>query len=68
VHHNVALDDGRKVTAELVRAFEDEELAKLPHAQTAGRRFAEAREIFEAVALAPEYLEFLTLPALAYID
>jgi malate synthase len=68
VHHNVALDDGRKVTAELVRAFEDEELVKLPHAQTASRRFAEAREIFEAVALAPEYVEFLTLPALAYID
>jgi malate synthase len=31
-------------------------------------RFAEARELFERVALADEFVEFLTLPAYDYID
>ena len=33
-----------------------------------GGRFAEARELFERVALAEEFVEFLTLPAYDYID
>jgi malate synthase len=33
-----------------------------------GGRFAEAREIFERVALSDEFVEFLTLPAYEYID
>jgi malate synthase len=68
VHHGASLDDGRQITRELVSQLTDEELAKLPQASDAGRRFAEAREIFDKVALAPEYVEFLTLPAYDYID
>jgi malate synthase len=33
-----------------------------------GGRFAEATEIFEAVSLGDEFVEFLTLPAYDYID
>jgi malate synthase len=33
-----------------------------------GGRFAEAREIFERVALGEDFVEFLTLPAYDYID
>jgi malate synthase len=67
LHHGVQLEDGRPVTRELVRQIEDEELAKLPVAE-AGRRFEEARAIFEAVALSDDFVEFLTLPAYDYID
>jgi malate synthase len=38
--------------------------AELPE----GGRFAEARDLFERVALADEFVEFLTLPAYDYID
>jgi malate synthase len=31
-------------------------------------RAAEAREIFEQVALGEDFVEFLTLPAYAYLD
>ena len=31
-------------------------------------RPAETREIFDCVALSPELIEFLTLPAYAYLD
>ncbi|HXV04077.1 MAG TPA: malate synthase A [Gaiellaceae bacterium] len=33
-----------------------------------GGRFSEAQELFEAVALGDEFVEFLTLPAYEYID
>jgi malate synthase len=50
-----------EVTPERVRQVLDEELPD-------GGRFAEARELFERVALADEFIEFLTLPAYDYID
>jgi malate synthase len=55
------------VTAELVRRIEDEELARLreslgPDAFAKGR-YEEARELFDRVALADEFEDFLTLPA-----
>jgi malate synthase len=50
-----------EITAERAREVLD---AELPD----GGRFAEAREIFERVALADEFVEFLTLPAYDYID
>ncbi len=66
VQHGVKLDDGRAVTADLVRQLEDEELAKLETGE--GRRFDDARAIFEQVALSEDYSDFLTLPAYDYID
>ena len=72
VHHRVELDDGRIVTAELVRELLDEETAKIREAVgeetwRAGRP-AETREIFQRVALSPEVIEFLTLVAYPYLD
>lgn len=66
LRNGVHLDDGRPVTGELVRRFEDEELAKLDAGP--GRRFEDARKIFDEVALAPDYVEFLTFPAYDLID
>jgi malate synthase len=54
VHHG-------RVTPERVRAVLDEELSE-------GGRYADARELFEEVALADEFVEFLTLPAYDHID
>jgi malate synthase len=72
IHHGTRLEDGRTVTAELVRALEAEELANLREmlgsaAYEAGR-FADAAAIFESVALSNDYIEFLTIPAYEYLD
>ncbi|MGF1665466.1 MAG: malate synthase A, partial [Acidimicrobiia bacterium] len=64
VRHGVKLDDGRPVTAVLVRAIADEETATLPDDVTT----RSARRIFEDVALADDFPEFLTLPAYQLID
>jgi malate synthase len=59
VRNEVKLDNGATVTADLVRenlADVRAELAGLPHLDT-------ACELFEQVALADEYPDFLTLPA-----
>ncbi|MFI5713048.1 malate synthase A [Kribbella sp. NPDC051620] len=57
--NNVVLDSGATVTTDLVTKLADEEIAKLDDPA----RFATARETFLAVALADEYVDFLTLPA-----
>jgi malate synthase len=72
VHHGVELDDGRRVTPELVRQVLDEETAKIreqvgDEVWEAGRP-RETREIFERVALSPDLIEFLTLVAYRYLD
>ena len=72
IRHGQRLDSGAVVTADLVRALEDGELAKiraeLGDEAFAEGRYEEAREIFERVALSEELVDFLTLPALEYID
>ncbi|HEY5430771.1 MAG TPA: malate synthase A [Solirubrobacteraceae bacterium] len=72
VHHGSLLDDGRTVTAELVRRVLDEETAAI-RAQVgeetwqAGRP-DETRAIFERVALAEPLEEFLTLEAYDHLE
>ncbi|PSL00971.1 malate synthase [Murinocardiopsis flavida] len=66
LHNDVVLDDGPKVTADLVDRIIEEELAKIRAA--AGDAFdtelyTRAVELFRAVALADDYAEFLTIPA-----
>ncbi len=72
VHHAVRLAEGPTVTPALVRRLEEEELAKIRDAigaETYARgRFEQARALFEAVALADDFPEFLTLPAYDLID
>jgi malate synthase len=73
VHNGVTLDDtGETVTADLVRGVADDVEAEIrkeigDDAFDAGR-WVEARTVFEQVALADEFVDFLTLPAYELID
>ncbi|MCA1679944.1 MAG: malate synthase A, partial [Actinobacteria bacterium] len=69
VHHGAELEDGRPITPEFVRELEASELEKVRQEigddewfENEGRPDL-SREIFEEVALAEEFVEFLTLPA-----
>jgi malate synthase len=55
------LDDGRKVTAEMVRGLVPEELAKIKAGGFEGK-FDRAAEIFEQMSTQDAFAEFLTLP------
>ncbi|AGL19663.1 malate synthase A [Actinoplanes sp. N902-109] len=66
IHNGVRLEDGTPITPELVTRLEDEELGKID--QPPGNRFAEARELFERVALADDFADFLTTAAYNSID
>jgi malate synthase len=69
--NGVRLAEGPTVTADLVREIEDEELDKIKESmgEAFGRyRWDEARRLFEMVALADHFDEFLTLPAYQKID
>jgi malate synthase len=68
IHNEVVLESGIPVTPELVRRILDEESGKLDSAMVDEARLAQARNLFEQVALADDYVEFLTLPAAALID
>jgi malate synthase len=52
-----------KVDPDRVARLEDAELA-----EAGAGRWADAREVFERVALAPDFEDFLTLPAYDYLD
>ncbi|MGW4946934.1 malate synthase A [Actinoplanes sp. NPDC004185] len=72
IHNGVRLDDGTTITAELVGRIEDEELAEIRAAlgdqAWAGSRFDDARKLFERVALADDFADFLTTAAYDSID
>ena len=72
IRHGVRLKEGQVVTRDLVRGVAQEELASLQKAAgSAGSlqgHYATAAEILETVALGPEFVEFLTLPAYERID
>jgi malate synthase len=63
------LDDGRKVTAEMVRALIPEELAKVK-AVVGGeaRSYDRAAQIFEQMSTQEAFAEFLTLPLYEEIE
>jgi malate synthase len=68
VRHSAELEDGTRVTPELVRRIEDDELEKIR--QEVGDEFfysqgrpEESRELFEDVALADRFVDFLTIRA-----
>ena len=65
--HGAKLDDGRPVDEALVRHLIGEEMAKLKQVIGADRysngRFPEAIDLFLKVAVPPEFIDFLTLPA-----
>ncbi|MEU8233935.1 malate synthase A [Actinoplanes sp. NPDC048967] len=72
IHNGVRLDDGTTITADLVGRIEDEELARIRAAlgdqAWAGSRFDDARKLFERVALADDFADFLTTAAYDSID
>jgi malate synthase len=61
VHGGVALDTGEPVTSELVRDLVDAQ-------QLDGPRADDARRLFAQVALADDFVDFLTLPTYELID
>ncbi|QMU76017.1 malate synthase A [Streptacidiphilus sp. PB12-B1b] len=72
IHNGVVLDNGAKVTPELVRDLVATDLAELraelgEDAYAAGRWEA-AADLFEQVSLAEEFVDFLTLPGYALLD
>jgi malate synthase len=73
-HGRTLDDDGRPITADLVRTLEDEELERIRSEigddewfETEGRP-RESRALFEHVALSEELAEFLTIPAYEQLD
>ncbi|MET0415941.1 MAG: malate synthase A, partial [Actinoplanes sp.] len=72
IHNGVRLPDGTEITADLVGRVEDEELAKIREAigdqAWAAGRFDDARKLFERVALADDFADFLTTAAYDSID
>jgi len=72
IRHSSRLSEGEPVTADLVREIADDELAKirerLGEELWAKGRFADARQVFEEVALSESFPAFLTLVALRQID
>jgi malate synthase len=66
IHNDIALDDGQVVTRDLVERLIDEELTKIRAAAGDGfnaERYGQAVALFTEVALADEFVDFLTLPA-----
>jgi len=61
------LDDGRKVTKEMVSQLTDDELKKTPgivgDAAYAAGKYVEGAAMFEKLIMDDVYEEFLTLPA-----
>jgi malate synthase len=73
VHNGVKLAEGQTVTADLVRQTATDELDKIR--QQVGDDFFysegrpdQSRALFEQVALADEFIEFLTIPAYEQLD
>jgi malate synthase len=65
--HKAKLDDDRAIDESLVRRLVGEEMAKLKQVLGADRydggKFKEAIDVFLQVAMPPEFIDFLTLPA-----
>lgn len=56
------LEDGSKITAEMVRSMIAEELVKVKQSVGEGASYDRAAVIFEQMSTAEEFAEFLTLP------
>jgi malate synthase len=72
VRHSAKLSDGPAVTGDLVREMADQEMAqvhdRLGDAGWSKSRFAQARAVFEEVALGASFPPFLTLVAQKHLD
>src|SRR5882762_8165797 len=72
LRHGAALEDGRRVTPELIRSVVDDEMKRIEGEVGSARfksgRFTEARVLFERISTAPTLETFLTLPAYEALD
>jgi malate synthase len=72
IAHEAPLEGGGVVTRDLVERIVGEEVhtirETLGDARFEGGRFAEATELVRTVVLGPEFVDFLTLPAYAYLE
>jgi malate synthase len=64
INAGAVLDTGDTVTADLVRRVIEEEVAGIGELD----RLDDARRLFEQVALAEDFPDFLTLPAYELVD
>lgn len=67
-HDRGRLADGRKIDVALFRSMLAEELGKLKSGAPGGNRFDDAAKIFDQLTTADSLVEFLTLPAYAFLD
>ena len=66
VHNGISLEDGRKITTDMVETLIDQELAAIREQAEAGfdaERYGQATALFTEVALADSFADFLTIPA-----
>jgi malate synthase len=72
IRNGVELADGTAVSRELVARIADDEIAQLDDPGAPGdpstRRWADARRVFDRIALTDDYIEFLTFATLPLID
>ena len=72
VHHEKDLDNGQTVTADLVKDIIQQEIAAIEEDMGTDLfntfPFDKAQKVFEEVALADEFVDFLTLPAYEIIN
>jgi malate synthase len=66
IRHGAAMDDGRRVDADLYRLIREEELSAL--GPGADDKLDEAAEILDSLVLAEDFVEFLTLTAYEYLS
>ena len=70
IRNGGALEDGRKVTAELFRSLLEEERVRLngPGQPYAGAHYDAAAKLLDEITTAPEFISFLTLAAYRKLD
>ena len=72
LRHDAPLDDGRRIDRDLLERILEEELGSIRESVGTEAfeqaRAKEARALFEEVALAEGFVDFLTIPGYAYLD
>jgi len=63
LRHKAKLEDGRPIDVTLTQRLLEEELTQLKASAPAGHRYDEAARLFADLAEAPDFVDFLTLPA-----
>jgi malate synthase len=72
VHQGGQMDSGQTIGKSTIRALEEDDLAAargtMDDKSFSRSRFADARDLFDKVALSDDFTEFLTLPAYELLD